>query len=296
MDIFLQNLINALALGGVYALLALGLALVFSILGLINFAHGELLTICAYSILGGLIILSLPFWPAVAFGILVTAGAAILMERVAFRPVRDASAASMLLTSFAISALLQISFQNAISPRGKAVVTPAFFKEALAIGELVIGSIQALSILATTLLLIALTVFLRRTMLGLAMRAAAVDFQTTRLMGIRANAVIATAFALSGILAGVAGMLWMAQAGGVRPAMGLVPVLKAFIAVILGGLGSLPGAVAGGFLLGLIELFLRAYLPSSLLEFREAIAILIVIAILFYRPQGLMGRPMDVAR
>ena len=296
MDILLQNLISALALGGVYALLALGLALVFGILGLINFAHGELLTICAYSILAGLVVFALPFWPAVLLGVVMTAIAAVLMERIGFRPVRDASPASMLLTSFAISALLQIVFQNAISPRGKAIVTPAFFKEALSIGELVIGSIQALSLVATVLLLAGLTVFLRWTMLGLAMRAAAVDFRTTRLMGIRANAVIATAFALSGVLAGVAGTLWVAQAGGVRPAMGLVPVLKAFIAVILGGLGSLPGAVAGGFLLGLVEVFLRAYLPRSLLEYREAIAIVIVIAILFYRPQGLLGRPVDMGR
>ncbi|MBM3517095.1 MAG: branched-chain amino acid ABC transporter permease [Alphaproteobacteria bacterium] len=296
MDVFVQHVVNGLALGGVYALLSLGLALVFSILGLINFAHGELLTLGGYAIYGGLAVLALPFGGAVVVAIIATAVAAMAMERVAFRPVRDASAASMLLTSFAVSALLQVVLQNAISPRGKAIVTPAFFKQAITISDLVVGSIQALSIVATAILLLLLMVFLRSTVLGLAMRAAAVDFRTTRLMGIHANAVVATAFALSGILAGVAALLWVAQSGSVRPLMGLVPVLKAFIAVILGGLGSLPGAVVGGFVLGFIEVFLRAYLPGAALEFREAIALLIVITILFFRPQGLLGRRVEAAR
>ena len=127
-------------------------------------------------------------------------------------------------------------------------------------------------------------------MLGIAMRAASLDFPTTRLMGINANAVISTAFAISGLLAGVAGVLWLAQRGSVDPLMGFLPVLKAFIAVVLGGLGSLSGAVVGGLVLGIIEVGLRAFLPEELLPFRESIALSLVIILLLIRPEGLLGR------
>jgi branched-chain amino acid transport system permease protein len=154
----------------------------------------------------------------------------------------------------------------------------------------VIGAIQALSITATAVLLIGLMIFLRRSTLGIAMRAASLDFPVTRLMGINANAVIATAFAISGLLAGVAGALWIAQRGSVDPLMGFLPVLKAFIAVVLGGIGSLGGAVVGGFALGFIEVALRAFLPEDVQPFREAVALSLVIALLLWRPEGLIGR------
>jgi branched-chain amino acid transport system permease protein len=132
--------------------------------------------------------------------------------------------------------------------------------------------------------------------MGIAMRAAAGDFDVARLMGIRANAVIATAFGVSGLLAGVAATFWVAQRGSVDPLMGFLPVLKAFIAVIVGGLGSLEGAVAGGFLLGFIEIGLRAFLPEDLAAYRDAIALALVILILVARPQGLMGRARESVR
>src|SRR5690606_26726837 len=158
------------------------------------------------------------------------------------------------------------------------------------IGGLHIGVIQVTSILVTVIMLAGLNLFLRSTVLGRAMRAASEDFAIVRLMGIRANAVVATAFAISGLLAGVAGILWVAQRGSVDPLMGFLPVLKAFIAAIIGGLGSLSGAVAGGFLLGFIEVFLQAYLPESLLSYRDAFTILLVIAVLLFAPQGLLAR------
>jgi branched-chain amino acid transport system permease protein len=150
--------------------------------------------------------------------------------------------------------------------------------------------IQLISIIVTLAMLLGLNLFLHRTMAGRAMRAAAEDFAVLRLMGLRANSVVATAFAISGLLAGVAGVLWVAQRGSVDPLMGALPVLKAFIAAIIGGLGSLSGAVAGGFLLGFIEVILQAYLPESLLPYRDAFAILLVIAVLLFRPQGLLAR------
>ena len=289
MEIFVQQFINALALGGTYALLALGLAMVFSVLGLINFAHGELMTITGYAMFFA-IGAGIPFPIAVIIGIGAATLAAILMERIAFRPVRDANTATMLLTSFAVSTTLHMLFQNLISARPKAIPVPDWMIGAINLGGLSIGVIQVMSITATTLLLLALTIFLRRSILGIAMRAASLDFPVTRLMGINANAVIATAFGISGLLAGVAGVLWLAQRGSVDPLMGFLPVLKAFIAVVLGGLGSLPGAVLGGFVLAFIEVSLRAFLPDDWLPFRESITLTLVIILLLVRPEGLLGR------
>lgn len=289
MDIFLQQLVNALSLGGTYALLALGLAVVFSIMGLINFAHGELMTAAGYGMCFALLS-GMPFGIAVAIGLLIAMILAMLMERIAFRPVRSASGTTLLLTSFAVSAILRVIFQNFISARPKPVPMPMSLSGTIEIGGLHIGIIQAISILVTIIMLVGLSLFLRSTVLGRAMRAASEDFAIVRLMGIRANAVVATAFAISGLLAGVAGVLWVAQRGSVDPLMGFLPVLKAFIAAIIGGLGSLSGAVAGGFLLGFIEVFLQAYLPESLLSYRDAFAILLVIAVLLFAPQGLLAR------
>ena len=212
------------------------------------------------------------------------------MERVAFRPVRGASGTTLLLTSFAVSAILRVLFQNLISARPIPVSIPTSLSGVVTIGPLHLGMIQLISIVVTLVMLLGLNLFLHRTMAGRAMRAAAEDFAVLRLMGIRANSVVATAFAISGLLAGVAGLLWVAQRGSVDPLMGALPVLKAFIAAIIGGLGSLSGAVAGGFLLGFIEVILQAYLPESLLPYRDAFAILLVIAVLLFRPQGLLAR------
>lgn len=289
MDMFLQQLVNALSLGGTYALLALGLAVVFSIMGLINFAHGELMTAAGYGLCFALIV-GMPFGVAVIFALAVAIVLVLLMERTAFRPVRRASGTTLLLKSFAVSAILRVLFQNFISARPKPVPMPMSLSGTIEIGGLHIGVIQATSILVTVIMLVGLNLFLRTTVLGRAMRAASEDFAIVRLMGIRANAVVATAFAISGLMAGVAGILWVAQRGSVDPLMGFLPVLKAFIAAIIGGLGSLSGAVAGGFLLGFIEIFLQAYLPESLLSYRDAFTILLVIAVLLFAPQGLLAR------
>ncbi|MCE2520522.1 MAG: branched-chain amino acid ABC transporter permease [Alphaproteobacteria bacterium] len=293
MEIVIQQFVNALSLGGTYALLALGLAMVFSVLGLINFAHGDLMTLTGYAMFFAIGAgLGMPL--AVVLGIACAILAAVAMERVAFRPVRDANTATMLLTSLAVSTILHMLFQNLISARPRAIPVPSWMIGAVDVGGLAIGVIQLMSITATALLLIALSIFLRRSTLGIAMRAAALDFPVTRLMGINANAVVATAFGLSGLLAGVAGVLWLAQRGSVDPLMGFLPVLKAFIAVVLGGLGSLAGAVVGGFVLAFIEVFLRAFLPDGWLPFRESITLTLVIVLLLVRPEGLIGHRENV--
>ena len=293
MDIVLQQLVNAFALGGTYALLALGLGIVFSVMGLINFAHGELMTATGYGIFFALMA-GMPFPAALLAGLGLAVVLAVSMERVAFRPVRRSSPTIMLLTSFAVSTILHILMQNLISARPKPIPIPDSLAGAVSVAGLQIGTIQLLSIAVTIVSLTALVYFFRNTMLGISMRAAAEDFDTARLMGVRANGVIAVAFALSGLLAGIAGILWLFQRGSVDPLMGFVPVLKAFIAVVLGGMGNLTGAVAGGMLLGVIEVLLRAFLPDSLLSYRDALSLTLVIAILYIYPDGLMPRRESV--
>ncbi|MGI3125468.1 branched-chain amino acid ABC transporter permease [Nitratireductor sp. PBL-C9] len=290
MDLFLQQTVNAFALGGTYALLALGLAMVFSTMGLINFAHGELMTIAGY-ILMACGLAGVPFAISILLAIAAAVLAAVVMERIAFRPVRNASGATMLVTSFAVSMILQVLFQNFISARSQAVLVPEILSESVRFGGLVIGVNKIAAIATTIVMLIFLDRFMKHHRIGIAMRAAAEDFSVARLMGIRANTVIAGAFALSGFLAGVAAVLWVSQRASVDPLMGFTPVLKAFIAAILGGLGSLRGAVAGGFLLGFIEIYLAAYLPAGMQEFRDPIALCLVVLVLIFRPNGLIPSP-----
>jgi branched-chain amino acid transport system permease protein len=288
MGYFLEQTGNALSLGGIYALLAIGLAVVYSILGLINFAHGALMTLTGY-ILVFTASAGLPFAIGAPIAVVLIMISAVLLERIAFRPVRGASGATMLLTSFAVAVLLQLAFQLFISTRPQVVPLPAILTATLDLGGFAIGVNRIISVIVAIVVLVALNQFLKRTILGLAMRAAAEDFDVTRLMGIRANRVIATAFAISGLLAAVASVLWIAQRSSVDPMMGLIPVLKAFIATTLGGLGSLQGAVLGGILLGVIEIYLAAYLPQAALPYQGAITLGIVILVLVVRPQGLIG-------
>jgi len=290
MEFFLQQAINSLALGGTYALIAIGLAMIFSVMNLINFAHGELMTIGGY-VLFFLIVMGVPFEVALLLSLGAAALAGVAMELVAFRPFRNSDVVTMLLTSFAVSSILHVLFQNFIGVRPKAIAVPPSLSGALTLGTFNVGIVPLISILASVLSVCALVLFLRSTHIGVAMRAAAQDFRTTQLMGVNANAVIIAAFAISGLLAGVAGVLWIFQRGAVDPVMGVLPLLKAFIAVVVGGLGSLPGAAVGGLVLGALEVFLRAYLPEWALPFRDAISLSLVIGIFTFYPHGFFGRP-----
>jgi branched-chain amino acid transport system permease protein len=287
MDVVLQQFVNALSLGGVYALLALGLAVVFSIVRLINFAHGEVMTVAGYMIWFALLF-ALPAPIAILAGLLVAILAAVAMERIAFRAMRGASVTTLLITSFAVSEIIKVLFQNGISARPVPIALPSWLSGTLDFGFVTVGMMSILSIAAVILSLGAMTLILRRTVLGVAMRAAAEDFAVVRLMGIKANHVVALAFAISGALAGIAAILWVAQRGSVDPLMGATPVLKAFIATVLGGLGSLSGAVLGGFVVGFVEVFLQGFLPEAALPYREAISLSIIIALLVVRPDGLL--------
>ena len=293
MELFIQQTVNAFSLGGVYAMLALGLAIVFSIVRLINFAHGEIMTFGAYGIF---LALAFGMPPVVALFLGLTAAVvmALVMERAAFRVMRGAEVVSLLITSFAVSEILKVLFQNGISPRPVPITFPPAWSGTYEIGGITIGVVPTVSIMVTFSALLGLTWVLRRTVAGMAMRAAAEDIEMLRLLGIRANTVVAVSFALSGLLAGIAAVIWTAQRGSVDPLMGFFPVLKAFIATVLGGLGSLGGAVLGGFVVGALEVLTQAFLPDALAPYRDSIVLATVIAVLLIRPDGLLPTTKSV--
>lgn len=290
MDYFLQQALNALSLGGEYALLALGLAIVFSVMGLVNFAHGELITVGGYAMFLAVLIFGVkdPLL-ILPVGVLAAIFFAVLLERVAFRPVRAAPPTTGMLMAFGISIILQNSALIFVGTRPKAVPTAEWLMLDVNIGSLRMPVVQLLEAGVTIGAITLLVVFMRNTTIGIAMRAAAKDFSTVRLMGIRADRVVRTAFAISGLLAGLAAVFIMARRGAVDPFMGFTPVLKAFVAAVVGGFGSLPGAVIGGFALGIAEVTLQATLPSSVAGFRDAFIFSAIAVLLLFRPQGILG-------
>lgn len=289
MDYAIQQALNALSFGAEYALIALGLAIVFSIMSLVNFAHGEVIAFGGYSmVVIGTLLTGNPWILMVG----VLAGcvlASVALERVAFRTVRGADLTTGLLTAFGVSIILQNLYLLLGSPRPMAATQFIFLDQTLSIGSLRVSSLQIYETLATILAIVALTLFLRRTTLGMAMRAAALDFEMVRLCGIRANRVIAGAFAISGLLAGVACIFIMARRGSVQPHMGFDPVLVAFVACVIGGFGSLPGAVLGGFLLGVIEVLVLILLPQEAGGLAHAVVFALVALILLWRPDGILS-------
>lgn len=294
MDYLVQQIVNALAFGSEYALVALGLAVVFSIMGLVNFAHGEVIGAAAYSVLLATALgLSSPA-VAVILAVLAAMVISVTLERIAFRPVRNAPTTTGMLTAFGVSILLQNLFQLAISPRPQAYSLFNGMSATWTIGPYAVSSLQVMEFVVAALAMAGLLLFLNHSMLGIAMRAASRDFSTVRLMGIRANRVIATAFAISGVLAGIACVFILARRGSVSPDMGFALVLKAFVACVIGGFGSLLGAAAGGMLLGFIEVGLLAALPQEMGGLKEALTYVIVTLILLYKPEGLFGTRLEL--
>jgi branched-chain amino acid transport system permease protein len=289
---YIQQLINALSLGGLYALLALGMGIVIGIMRLINFAYGEMITIGAYTIFI-LVTHNTPWLLAIPFALLMATLGSICLERVAFRPLRSATPVVLLLSSFAVSSLLQNTFLLAVSPRAQGVPTPAWVSQVAQIGPFSIPVVRIITLVVTGLILVGLALFLKGNDLGIAMRAAARDFEAVRILGISADVVIAMAFGISGALAGTVAVLDVARNGVVYPAMGFALLLKAFVAAVIGGMNNLKGLVLGGFVLAFIEIGLQAVLPRDALVFRDAIVFGVVILIMLYKPEGLWGRPTE---
>src|SRR5512142_2367619 len=269
-------------------MLALGLVIVYGILKLVNFAYGELIMVAGYALyLFSTTDLALPWFVMAILAVIMAVAASYLTELVAFRPVRK-SLTAMLITSFAVSTLLQNAALLIVSPRARAVPLPAIFSESVSIGGLDIPARNLMGIVTALVLFAALTLLLRYTVLGIALRAAADDFKMTRLLGVPANLVISVAFIISGFFAGVVALFWTGRTASVIPTIGSAPLLVAFVACVIGGTPNLPVAVVGGYLYGVVYSLLSLLLPQSLLDYREAFMFMIVIIILVFRPSGLI--------
>jgi branched-chain amino acid transport system permease protein len=292
----LQQIINAISQGSMFALVAVGLSIIFSLLRLTNFAHGDMMMVGAF----GTLIMQLagvPFLLAVLLGIAISAVVGIIIERVAYRPVRGAPDVTMLLTSVALTYILEnlgiLLFTS--SPRNFPLPDWMSASFNLADGRISFTSINLLTFGLTLAALLFLAWFVRNTQVGLGMRAAAEDLTASYLVGINVNTVIVVAFVMASSFAGLAGVLWAAQAGVVEPNMGFTPLLKAFVAAIIGGFGSIPGAIIGGFVLGALEVLIQS-LPSEwgLGAYRDALVFTLLIAFLLFRPGGIVGVKQEV--
>lgn len=283
----LQNLIDGLGRGSIYALLALGVAVIFGVMHLLNFAHGELITVSGY-VAFWTINRSLSWWVVVPLIIGTSVIVSLIIEWVAFRRVRGASDFTLLLTSFGVHFVVSAIFLLYVSASVKQFSRPAWVTNTFKVGSLNIEVFDTVVIVITLLTLVATTLLLQYTMFGLSLRAAAADFDTARLMGVKSNSVISGAFALSGLLAGIAGVFWLMRSGSTTPTAGLDPMLKGVLAALIGGLGSLRGAVLGGFVLGLAEVLLRSWLPGSIASLTEGVVFLLIALLFIFRPGGLI--------
>ena len=283
-----EFLISAISLASLYALLALGLVIIYGILKMVNFAYGELIMIGGYVLYLVGSNTNLPWLIVAVAAVLGAMAVSYLTELVAFRRVREKSLTALLITSFAVSTLLQNGALLIISPRAKAVALPKVFSTSVTLFGITTPMRSILTIAVSIALLVGLTLLFRYTILGIALRAAADNFRMTRMLGVPANLVISSAFVLSGAIAGVVSLFWIGRTASVTPTIGLGPLLIAFVATVIGGMRSLVGAVVGGFVYGMIFIFIGVLLPQTLLNYREAFMFLIVILILLLRPEGLV--------
>ena len=299
----LQNLVDAASLGSLYALAALGVGLLFGILRLVNFAHGDFITIGAYALIvpssevTARLFIGTWNWslmiPAVTLIVVIVA---LLTDALVFSPLRRATAPTLMIASFAVSYVLQNGILMIYGARPKAANLWSSFDRPIMFGELRVPLLQVITIVTTLVLLVALTLFLKRTSYGVMMRAAAEDFRMAQYLGVRGDFVIGLAFAMSGVLATAVSLLYLSQTGTLSPTMGVPLALFAFVAVVIGGMGSLLGAVVGGFLVGFVIIILQAYLPADLRGFRDAFAFTFVILILLVRPSGIIRTRAFVER
>ncbi|UJF24374.1 high-affinity branched-chain amino acid ABC transporter permease LivH [Suttonella sp. R2A3] len=294
-----QQIINGVTLGSIYALIAIGYTMVYGIIGLINFAHGEVYMIGAYTGIVAIVglpmlgITGLPIILILAFiiAMVVTSGYGYMVEAVAYKPLRNSPRLVPLISAIGMSIFLQNYVANGQSNKNIALQPIVSQRWELFSSEHMSFSISALQIIiivVTILAMIALNIFIQNSKMGRACRACAQDLGMARLLGIDANKIIALTFVIGAALAAIAGVLVALYYGVVTPYIGFIAGLKAFTAAVLGGIGSIPGAMLGGLLLGLTESFTSAYFST---EYKDVVAFSLLILVLLFRPTGILGKP-----
>ncbi len=286
MSQFLQQVINGLSLGSIYALIALGYTMVYGIIKLINFAHGDIYMLGAYVAFITTTYFGFSFFPAMIASMVVCGILGVLIERIAYKPLRHATRIAALITAIGVSYVLEYTTQYVMGSEVKTYPT-LLSNSSFSLGPVTISMQQVYIFTITIVLMIALHLIIKKTKMGRAMRAVSVDEDAAKLMGINVDTTISFTFLLGSSLAGVAGILVGIYYNSIDPLMGMVPGLKAFIAAVFGGIGSVPGAMIGGLFIGIAETMVVAY-GSSL--YRDAIVYLILILILIIKPDGLLGK------
>lgn len=287
--IFLQSLIDAIALGALFALVAMGLGLMFGVLRLINFAYGELITAGAYALL---VTKDQPAWFGIIVALAVVVILGLLMD-VTFRPLRLASPTTMLIATFAVSFLLQNVAVLTFGTRGEAIGFLPVLNQAVTIGDLRIRWVTLASIAIGTILLVSVWLLLTRTGIGLQIRAAAADFRMARILGVRANNVIRLAFVLAAVLAAVVSLMLAIQRPLATPTFGFLVVIPALVGIVVGGMDRLVSATLGGFAIGVATGLLGNLLPSEQRVFLNTALFVVVIVVLLWKPNGLFVRSTE---
>ncbi|MCE5285283.1 MAG: branched-chain amino acid ABC transporter permease [Pelosinus sp.] len=282
----IQQLINGISLGSIYALIALGYTMVYGIMKLINFAHGDVYMVGAYFGFFATTVLHLSFVPALIVAMIGAGLLGMFIERAAYRPLRDAPKIAVLITAIGVSLLLEYGGMLLVTPQPR-TFPKVFEAVTYNIGGIVVNSQQIVILVVSILLMVILTYVVNRTMIGKAMRAASFDMDAARLMGINVDQVVSFTFGIGSALAGAGGVLVGVYYNSIDPLMGIMPGLKAFVAAVLGGIGIIPGAMIGGVILGVIEALVSGFISST---FRDAAAFGILILILLFKPSGILGK------
>ena len=288
---FLQYLINGVSIGAVYAIIALGYTMVYGIAKMLNFAHGDVIMVGAYMSYSVTSYLGLPTAVGIAVAVLVCTLLGVLIEGLAYKPLRGVPSLAVLITAIGVSYFLQNAAQliwGSAPKNFKSIVTmkPVVLFD----GQLTVTGEVIYTIVASVLIMVALTLFINKSRMGKAMRAVSEDRDAAQLMGINVNQTISTTFAIGSALAAVAGVLLCSTVPTLMPTTGSMPGIRAFTAAVFGGIGSIPGAMLGGILLGIIETFSKAYLST---QFSDAIVFLVLIVILLVKPAGLLGKQVQ---
>ncbi len=291
MTAFLQNCLNGLSIGSIYALIAIGYTMVYGILRLINFAHGDIFMMAGYFMIICMTDLLIPWYISIILVIVFTVLLGVIIEKVAYKPLRSAPRMSVMISAIGVSYFLQnfATYLFSAQPKGYPAAEMGFMSKTVQIGSISTMLVTFITPILTVALVFALVFLIKKTKIGMAMRAVSRDFETARLMGIRINGVISFTFAIGCGLAAIGSVLYFIPRSSVYPLAGSLPGLKCFVAAVFGGIGSIPGALVGGFLIGICETFIKA---SAYSEFSDAITFVILIVVLLVRPTGLFGEKL----
>lgn len=285
---FLQHLANGISLGSLYALIAIGYTMVYGILRLINFAHGDIFMLGAYLTYYGIMFTPIPWWLVFILVAIITGFVGFILEKIAYKPLRDSPRITVLISAIGASFFLQNFATVVFGGRPKAFPIPNILNRIVNVGGVSINMVTFVIPIITIILLLTLSYIINRTKTGMAMRALSKDYDTAKLMGINVNQIISITFFIGSFLAAIGGIMWGTKYPQLLPLMGSMPGVKCFIAAVIGGIGNIKGAVIGGFLLGLGEIMIVAFL-SNLTGYRDAFSFILLIIILLVKPTGLLG-------